>query len=133
MELVKAAGHEELHHEISSELKLLRALVRETAEGFILRKEGEIETLLAYQRSLSPAKLRAVATPWLRELRNLKLKPAKGKLNDLKKIDALLVELLNQVIEADAAASGEKSSSGKIEGKLTADSKSRKGPLHDSA
>ena len=98
------------------------------------RKEGEIETLLAYQLSLSPAKLRAVAIPWLRELRNLKLKPAKGRLKDLKKIDALLNELLNQVIEADAAASGGKSSVEKIEGKPIAARKSRrKGSSHDRA
>ncbi len=132
--MVKTTGQEELHHEIISELKMLRGLVRETAEGFILRKEGEIETLLAYLHSLPPAKLRAVATPCLRELHDLRLKPAKGRLKDLKKIDALLDKLLNQVIEAGVAGRGNKSSAGKIVGKITAGKKSRqKGSLHDSA
>jgi hypothetical protein len=112
MELVKTAGAQELQHDMIDELKMLRSLVRETAEGFILRKEGEIESLLAYLNTLTPAKLKAVSTPWLRDLRELKLKPAKGRGKDLKRIDSLLEELFNQIIAVDAA-DVEKKSAGK--------------------
>lgn len=132
MKPVKATTSEDLSHEMSSELRTLRYLVRDTAEGFILRKEGEIETLLANLLVLPPAKLRAVATPWLRKLRDLKLKPAKGRLKDLKKIDELLHELLNYLIEAEGVAEGRKAPSGGKEHKQPVGRKSRpKGPVHE--
>lgn len=99
----KEPRHETLQHELASELKSLRTSVREVAEGHVLCKEGEIETLLDYLLKMPPGKLKAVARPWMRQTRELKLKPAKGRLKDLKKIDALLHELLNSVIEADDA------------------------------
>ena len=101
MEMNKESRHTVLQHELATELKSLRASVRETAEGFILCKEGEIEALLDYLLKMSPERLKAVARPWLRETRNLKLKPAKGRIRDLKKIDNLVHDLLNSVIESD--------------------------------
>jgi len=101
MDKVKASRSEELQHELVNELKVLRIAIREIAEGFILRKEGEIETLLDYLLKMPPVRLKAVVRPWMRETRALKLKPAKGRIKDLKKIDNLLNDLLNYVIEAD--------------------------------
>jgi hypothetical protein len=101
MDKVKESRHEELQHELVNELKTLRIAVREIAEKFILCKEGEIETLLDYLLEMPPTRLKAVARPWIRETRALKLKPAKGRIKDLKKIDNLLNDLLNYVIEAD--------------------------------
>ncbi|HXE95774.1 MAG TPA: hypothetical protein VN642_05180 [Dongiaceae bacterium] len=101
MDKVKASRSEELQHELVNELKVLRMAIREIAEGFILRKEGEIETLQDYLLNMPPGRLKAVVRPWMRETRALKLKPAKGRIKDLKKIDNLLTDLLNYVIEAD--------------------------------
>ena len=85
MEMKKESRHALLQHELTTELKSLRASVRETAEGFILCKEGEIETLLDYLLKMPPGRLKDIARPWLRETRNLKLKPDKGRIKDLKK------------------------------------------------
>ncbi len=101
MGMGKETRHVELQQEIVAELKSLRAQVRETAEGFILRKEGEIEALLEYLLAMRPGRLKSVARPWILESRGLKLKPAKGRIKDLKKIDSLLHDLLNNVIEGD--------------------------------
>lgn len=100
----KGERHEELQLELMTELKALRLSVRETAEGFILRTEGEIETLLDYLLKMPPGRLKAVARPWLRETRDLKLKPAKGRMKDLKKIETVLHDLLTAIIESDDAA-----------------------------
>jgi len=101
MDKVKTSRSEELQHELVNELKVLRMAIREVAEGFILRKEGEIETLLDYLLNMPPGRLKAVVRLWMRETRALKLKPAKGRIKDLKKVDSLLNDLLNHVIEAD--------------------------------
>jgi len=101
MEKDKESRHEELQKELIAELKTLRASVRETAEGFILCKEGEIETLLDYLLKMPADRLKTLARPWLRDARDMKLKPAKGRMKDLKKIDNLLHDLLNYVIEVD--------------------------------
>jgi hypothetical protein len=93
----------ELQQELVAELKALRLAVRETAEGFILRKEGEIETLLDHLLRMPPGRLKEIARPWLREAKELKLKPLKGRMKDLKHIDALLHDLRSSVIEADEA------------------------------
>jgi hypothetical protein len=100
----KGVRHEELQLELMTELKALRLSVREVAEGLILRKEGEIETLLDYLLKMPPGRLKAVARPWLRETRDLKLKPAKGRMKDLKKIETVLHDLLAAIIESDEAA-----------------------------
>jgi len=101
METGNGSRHEELRQELVDEMKSLRGMVREAAEGFILCKEGEIETLLDYLLKMPPLRLKAVARPWLREARDMKLKPAKGRIKDLKKIETLLHDLLNHVIESD--------------------------------
>jgi len=101
MEKDRESRHEELQKELIAELKSLRGAVRETAEGFILCKEGEIETLLDYLLKMPPGRLKAVVRPWLRDARDMKLKPAKGRVKDLKRIDNLLHDLLNHVIDAD--------------------------------
>lgn len=101
MDKDKKSRHELLQHELVNELKALRKTIREVAEGFILCKEGEIETLLDYLLKMPPGRLKAVARPWIRETHALKLKPAKGRIKDLKKIDKLLDDLCNFVIESD--------------------------------
>ena len=62
MEMKKESRHALLQHELTTELKSLRASVRETAEGFILCKEGEIETLLDYLLKMPPGRLKAISS-----------------------------------------------------------------------
>lgn len=86
--------------ELTHELKHLRGLVRETGERFILRREGEIETIISHLDAVPPGILRKVAPNWLHEIRGLKLKPAKGRMKDLKEIDALIEVLTDGVVSA---------------------------------
>lgn len=93
--------YEALQSQLSSELKALRVSVRESAESFMLCKEGEIENLLDNMLKLSPRKLKSAALLWTRELRDLKLKPQKGRIKDLKKLDTILECFANQLIEVE--------------------------------
>ena len=93
----------ELAHELATELRLLRSMVRDVGEGVILRKEGEVEALLGYLAGVPAARLKEFAPHWLREVRDLKVKPAKGRVKDLKKIDSLLEEMLDSVLELQQA------------------------------
>jgi len=116
MEMKKESRHTVLQHELTTELKSLRQSVRDSAEGFILCKEGEIEALLDYLLKMSPGRLKDIARPWLRETRNLKLKPDKGRIKDLKKIDSLLHDLQSSVLEADNLEQKPKPAGKKIKG-----------------
>lgn len=92
--------------DLAVELKYLRATVRDVGESFIMRREGEIETLLTYLEGLSARQVKDDAREWLHEVRHLKVKPQKGRLRDLKAIDALLEKLLDTIIDAGKASSG---------------------------
>lgn len=92
-------GHDETRDELVKELKYLRSVIRDVGEGYIIRKEGEIEALLGYLGALPPRAVRQMSRGWLKEMRNLPVKPSKGRLKDLKRIDMLLEDLLDTVIE----------------------------------
>ena len=96
--------YESLQSQLASELKALRISVRESAESFMLCKEGEIENLLDNMLKLSPRKLKAAALLWTRELRDLKLKPQKGRIKYLKKLDTILECFANHLIEVEESA-----------------------------
>jgi hypothetical protein len=91
---------EEVREELVRELKHLRVTVREVGENFILRREGEIETIIGLLATIPAAPLKTEASGWLHEIRELKLKPAKGRFKDLKEIDALIEELADHVMTA---------------------------------
>ncbi len=91
---------EAVREELVRELKHLRGVVREVGESFILRREGEIETIIGHLAAIPAAPLKAEAPDWLHDIRELKLKPAKGRLKDLKEIDELIEELADQVMSA---------------------------------
>jgi len=95
---------DELRQALVEELRTLRQTVREAGEGFILRKEGEIEALLNYLLEMRPPQVEKFGRSWLRESRDLSIKPTKGRIKDLRRLDALLEDLLSRVIEADAPA-----------------------------
>lgn len=96
----KPAKNGELQEELTRELKHLRTVVREVGESFILRREGEVESLIANLAGVPPGKLRTAANDLLRELHNLKLKPGKGRLKDLKEIDRLIAVLADRIMTA---------------------------------
>jgi hypothetical protein len=91
---------EEVGEELVRELKHLRVLVRDAGESFILRREGEIETIISHLAAVPRSPLKTELPGWLQEIRELKLKPAKGRLKDLKEIDALIEKLTDQVMSA---------------------------------
>ena len=93
----RKTAHDETAEKLINELKYLRSVVRDVGEGFIIRKEGEIEALLNSLDALPPRTVHQVSKSWLKELRNLPIKPAKGRLKDLKRIDSLLEDLLETV------------------------------------
>lgn len=92
------ANNGAVREELVQELKHLRTLVCDVGEQFILRCEGEIETIISHLAALPPRELKASAPEWLREIHNLRLKPAKGRLKDLKGIDRLIGELADRVV-----------------------------------
>ena len=96
----KPTKNGELLGDLTRELKHLRLVTREVGENFILRREGEVEALIASLSSVPTGKLRTVANELLRDLHNLKLKPEKGRLKDLKELDRLIEELTNRVMTA---------------------------------
>lgn len=93
-------GNGATREELIRELKHLREVVREVGESFILRREGEIETILSHLAAVPAGTLRSEAPTWLREIHALKVKQAKGRLKDLKGIDKLIEDLAEQVVSA---------------------------------
>jgi len=96
----KRAPNGAVREELVQELRHLRGVVREIGEQFILCREGEIETIISNLAAVPAGKLRAVAPGLLREIRSLKLKPAKGRMKDLKGLGGLIEELADRVISA---------------------------------
>lgn len=100
----KQNNSDELRQTLFEELRTLRQTVREVGDAFILRKEGEIEALLGYLLEMRPTQVEKFGRSWLRESRDLSIKPTKGRIKDLRRIDALLEDLLSHVIEVDVPA-----------------------------
>lgn len=100
----KQNSSDELRQTLFEELRSLRQTVREAGEAFILRKEGEIEALVSYLLEIRPAQVEKFGRSWLRESRELSIKPTKGRIKDLRRIDGLLEDLLSYVVEVDAPA-----------------------------
>ena len=92
--------------ELELELRHLRALVREVGEHFILRHEGAIETIISNLESVPHGRLKAGMPEWLLHIRGLRLKPAKGRMKDLKVVVALIEELSELVISAQEESKG---------------------------
>ena len=89
----------EMLTEMCTEFRQLRNIIREAGEAFIIRKESEVETLVEVVETFSVAELRAISPDWLRQIKQLKLKPAKGRLKDLKQIVHLMEEFQEKAEE----------------------------------
>jgi len=95
-----ATGNGTASEDLTQELKHLRTLVREVGEHFILRREGEIETIISNLAAIPPRKLKSLAPGLLHDMRCLRLKPVKGRLKDLKEIDRMIEDLADRIISA---------------------------------
>ena len=102
----KRISNGEVQEELARELRLLRGLVREVGENFILRREGEIEAIISNLAAVPPGRLRAVAPGLLHEIRGVGLKPAKGRLKDLKGLNDLIEEVADRVMTAQERGKG---------------------------
>jgi hypothetical protein len=85
---------------LTQELKHLRTLVREVGEHFILRREGEIETIISNLTAIPSRKLKSLAPGLLHDIHSLRLKPVKGRLKDLKEVDRIIADLTDRIISA---------------------------------
>ncbi len=99
-------GNGSAHDELVRDLKHLREVVREVGESFILRREGQIETILSNLAGIHSRGVGSEAPGWLRELHSLKTKQGKGRLKDLKDIDKLIEDLAEQVVDAQDRRTG---------------------------
>ncbi|HTG82481.1 MAG TPA: hypothetical protein VL949_11090 [Geobacteraceae bacterium] len=97
---ISTASRDAVIEELVAELRYLRAAVREMGARYVLRAEGEIEYVIGNLDCVPTSLLKERSPGWLREIRGLKLKPAKGRLKDLKGIDRLTDLLLDEVIVA---------------------------------
>ena len=98
--------NDDLLAELGLELRHLRVQVREVGEHFILRHEGAIETIISNLDNVPQGRLKTGMPEWLQNIRGLRLKPAKGRLKDLKGIVALIEELTEQVVSAQEGSQG---------------------------
>lgn len=84
--------------DLVGELRRIRALVREVGDGYIVRREAAAaEMIRSLQEDLSTGRRRpSRVTAWekqLKQFREAKIKPAKGRNKDLRRIDGLLTKL----------------------------------------
>lgn len=94
-------AHDDQLQEFVVELKHLRGIVHEIGENLIIRTEGEIEHLIGQMQSLPKATLRCIGKGWLREARGLDVKPTKGRLKDLRRLDSVLEKLRDALIACE--------------------------------
>jgi hypothetical protein len=100
----------DVRQELLTELHSLRGTIRDIGEGFILKKEGEIEALTGYLLTMPAGKLKAIAGNWLKESRELAVKPSKGRIRDLKKVNNLLDDLISSIVAVDHGVTSAKPS-----------------------
>ncbi|HZV82182.1 MAG TPA: hypothetical protein VFF53_08450 [Geobacteraceae bacterium] len=110
--------------DLVAELKYLRGIVHDIGENLIIRKEGEIESLISHLQTLPRAKLRRIGKEWLSDARGLNVKPAKGRLKDLHRLDRLLVSLCDAVISCEDEEKKSKPPARKVSGKKKSTTKS---------
>ncbi len=92
--------------ELVGELRHLRGAIREVGGNFVLRSEGEIETVISQLETIPTVLLKRESGSWLHEIRDLKLKPSKGRLRDLKGIDRLIDGLADKIISLQDGKKG---------------------------
>ncbi len=83
---------------VLEELSSLRALLRDTAAGYLSKLESEIDEVQArVEKELPLKKIPSARLHDLRDmltlLRHIQVKPEKGRRKDLKKLDSVIVDL----------------------------------------
>jgi len=99
MENGNRRNREEMLTEMVAEFRHLRNIIREVGEALIIRKESQVEALVEMLETLSASELRALSPEWLRQIKQLKVKPAKGRMKDLKQIVHLMEEFQEKAEE----------------------------------
>lgn len=99
MENGNRRNREEMLTKMATEFRQLRNIIREVGEALIIRKESEVEALVEVLETLSTAELRTLSPEWLRQIKQLKVKPAKGRMKDLKQIVHLMEEFQEKAEE----------------------------------
>ncbi|MCD6290149.1 MAG: hypothetical protein J7M34_06555 [Anaerolineae bacterium] len=100
----RAADEERLRRELVAELERVRADLRESVAVFRVRLEGQLTQVQDILRSPDPtdgdtdrnARIEALAT-MLEAVRDLRVKPEKGRRRDFKRFEALIESLIDQV------------------------------------
>jgi len=86
--------------ELQGRIQHFRRLVRETADHVVLAMEAALLRLCEEAQTIDSAKRRRqFCQEAVRRLSDLKIKPNKGRLRDLRRIDALLAELANELAD----------------------------------
>lgn len=92
------------HKTVAEELAFLRKTLRDLVASYANQLEGEISLLLSTVKADAESRKKLPATrahdlrDMLSLLRNLEVKPAKGRRRDLKKVETL-VEELRRIVE----------------------------------
>ena len=97
------------------ELRHLRMVAREAAQTFILRQEGDIETIITCLSTISAGTARRKSPEWRSLLATLRLKSEKGRLKDLKALHETVRQLLASVLDETEARPQRRKSPGKKE------------------
>lgn len=85
---------------VQMELKRLRCLLEEITSAYLIKRQAQIESLIsaiAENESAKEEQLKNIRSIQ-KDLRTLKVKPEKGRYKDLKRVDALIVDL-QRIIE----------------------------------
>ncbi len=103
------ASRQRLGHEVAQELLKLRPVLKEIGTALLDRLEGELTGValslngggLVGESPVLPGT--AVLSKMLAEIERLKVKPHKGRLKDLRRVEALLQYLSTRIPPTDSA------------------------------
>ncbi len=97
---VSASEWQKVSAPVKMELKRLRSLLEEITSAYLIKREAEVESFISAISENESAKeerfkdIRSMQ----RGLRNLKVKPEKGRYKDIKRVEALIASL-RRIIE----------------------------------
>lgn len=88
-----------VRRELQTELRYLRTVLREVIENYVIAREADLEQIAEGVLEDDVSGRDAQLQDMLDHLRTLKVKPRKGRLKDITRIDRLVAELVGQAEE----------------------------------
>ena len=88
-----------LRRELQTELRYLRTVLREVTENYASAREADLEQIVEAVLEDGVSGRDAKLQGMLDHLRTLKVKPRKGRLKDIARIDKLVAELVGRAEE----------------------------------